>query len=90
MLRSVVTVCLSLFSGYVRIGLVFSAWAASETPSVFVPLHSVFTALDGKKADNMVETLMLRMFAFHLFLLFAAYNTAFKEFNMVFPSAGRR
>ncbi|XP_011617280.1 uncharacterized protein [Takifugu rubripes] len=33
--------------GYVRIGLVFAAWAASETPSVFVPLYSVFIALDG-------------------------------------------
>ncbi|KAM9359104.1 uncharacterized protein ABDE67_002251 [Symphorus nematophorus] len=33
--------------GYIRIGLVFAAWAAYETPSLFVPLYSVSIALDG-------------------------------------------
>lgn len=47
-----------LFSGYVRIGLVLAAWAVSETPSVFVCLHSVFIALDGKKIGNFVKAMM--------------------------------
>ncbi|XP_030299274.1 uncharacterized protein LOC115597481 [Sparus aurata] len=33
--------------GYIRIGLVLAAWAASGTPALFVPLFSVSTALDG-------------------------------------------
>ncbi|CAK6970335.1 CDP-diacylglycerol--inositol 3-phosphatidyltransferase [Scomber scombrus] len=33
--------------GYFRIGLVLAAWAAFETPAVFVPLYSLSTALDG-------------------------------------------
>uniref|UniRef100_A0A3B4VIE3 CDP-diacylglycerol--inositol 3-phosphatidyltransferase n=1 Tax=Seriola dumerili TaxID=41447 RepID=A0A3B4VIE3_SERDU len=33
--------------GYIRIGLVFAAWRAFETPAVFVPLYSVSIALDG-------------------------------------------
>ncbi|KAM8768529.1 uncharacterized protein AB9X84_022727 isoform 1-T1 [Acanthopagrus schlegelii] len=33
--------------GYIRIGLVLAAWAASETPALFVPLYSASTALDG-------------------------------------------
>ncbi|XP_076590926.1 uncharacterized protein LOC143323147 [Chaetodon auriga] len=33
--------------GYIRIGLVFAAWAVYETPAVFVSLYSVFIALDG-------------------------------------------
>ncbi|XP_053278765.1 CDP-diacylglycerol--glycerol-3-phosphate 3-phosphatidyltransferase [Pleuronectes platessa] len=33
--------------GYIRIGLVFAAWAAYETPAAFVPLYAVFIALDG-------------------------------------------
>ncbi|XP_078022981.1 uncharacterized protein LOC117259843 isoform X1 [Epinephelus lanceolatus] len=33
--------------GYIRIGLVLSAWAAFETPAVFVSLYSIFIALDG-------------------------------------------
>ncbi|XP_073347014.1 uncharacterized protein [Pagrus major] len=33
--------------GYIRVGLVFAAWAAYETPAVFVPLYSASTALDG-------------------------------------------
>uniref|UniRef100_A0A3B4ZN97 Uncharacterized protein n=1 Tax=Stegastes partitus TaxID=144197 RepID=A0A3B4ZN97_9TELE len=33
--------------GYVRIGLVFAAWAAYDTPALFVALYSVSIALDG-------------------------------------------
>ncbi|XP_042343139.1 uncharacterized protein si:ch1073-145m9.1 isoform X2 [Plectropomus leopardus] len=33
--------------GYVRIGLVLAAWAAYETPAVFVCLYSLSIALDG-------------------------------------------
>ncbi|KAM9318966.1 uncharacterized protein KZ484_023277 isoform 2-T2 [Pholidichthys leucotaenia] len=33
--------------GYIRIGLVFAAWAAHETPAVFVPLYLVCIVLDG-------------------------------------------
>ncbi|KAM4566168.1 CDP-diacylglycerol--glycerol-3-phosphate 3-phosphatidyltransferase [Odontesthes bonariensis] len=33
--------------GYARISLVFAAWAACETPALFLLLYSVFTALDG-------------------------------------------
>ncbi|XP_040901530.1 uncharacterized protein si:ch1073-145m9.1 isoform X1 [Toxotes jaculatrix] len=33
--------------GYIRIGLVLAAWAACETPAVFVPFYSVSIALDG-------------------------------------------
>lgn len=33
--------------GYFRIGLVFAAWAAHETPATFVLLYSIFIALDG-------------------------------------------
>uniref|UniRef100_A0A3Q1FXI6 Uncharacterized LOC110955868 n=1 Tax=Acanthochromis polyacanthus TaxID=80966 RepID=A0A3Q1FXI6_9TELE len=33
--------------GYIRIGLVFAAWAAYNTPALFVPLYSVSIALDG-------------------------------------------
>ncbi|XP_049432798.1 uncharacterized protein si:ch1073-145m9.1 isoform X1 [Epinephelus fuscoguttatus] len=33
--------------GYIRIGLVLAAWAAFETPAVFVSLYSIFIALDG-------------------------------------------
>ncbi|KAF3847248.1 hypothetical protein F7725_020276, partial [Dissostichus mawsoni] len=32
---------------YFRIGLVFAAWAAHETPATFVLLYSIFIALDG-------------------------------------------
>ncbi|XP_072249273.1 CDP-diacylglycerol--glycerol-3-phosphate 3-phosphatidyltransferase isoform X2 [Leuresthes tenuis] len=34
-------------TGYTRISLVFAAWAACETPALFMLLYSVFTALDG-------------------------------------------
>ncbi|XP_023145082.2 uncharacterized protein si:ch1073-145m9.1 isoform X2 [Amphiprion ocellaris] len=33
--------------GYIRIGLVFAAWAAYDTPALFVLLYSVSIALDG-------------------------------------------
>ncbi|XP_040050511.1 uncharacterized protein LOC120829924 [Gasterosteus aculeatus] len=33
--------------GYLRIGLVFAAWASWETPAVFIPLYSTHVALDG-------------------------------------------
>ncbi|CAG6007166.1 unnamed protein product [Menidia menidia] len=33
--------------GYIRISLVFAAWAVYERPALFVPLYSVFAALDG-------------------------------------------
>ncbi|XP_059186700.1 uncharacterized protein si:ch1073-145m9.1 [Centropristis striata] len=33
--------------GYIRIGLVFAAWAAYKTPAVFVCLYSIFIAFDG-------------------------------------------
>ncbi|XP_069022612.1 CDP-diacylglycerol--serine O-phosphatidyltransferase [Embiotoca jacksoni] len=33
--------------GYVRLGLVLAAWAAFNTPAVFIPLYSVSAALDG-------------------------------------------
>lgn len=33
--------------GYIRIGLVFAAWAAREIPAVFVSLYSIYAALDG-------------------------------------------
>ncbi|XP_025754288.1 uncharacterized protein si:ch1073-145m9.1 isoform X2 [Oreochromis niloticus] len=32
--------------GYIRIGLVFAAWAAYETPVVFLPLYSLCVSLD--------------------------------------------
>ncbi|KAL6115621.1 uncharacterized protein ACO6RY_00425 [Pungitius sinensis] len=33
--------------GYMRIGLVFAAWASWETPGVFMALYSTHVALDG-------------------------------------------
>lgn len=47
----VLHVCLS---GYIRIGLVFAAWAAHETPAVFVSLYSLSIALDGKASVHLV------------------------------------
>ncbi|XP_028276296.1 uncharacterized protein LOC114445432 [Parambassis ranga] len=33
--------------GYIRVSLVFAAWAAYETPAVFVPLYTASVVLDG-------------------------------------------
>ncbi|KAM6987976.1 uncharacterized protein LKV04_010742 [Tautogolabrus adspersus] len=33
--------------GYVRIGLLITAWAAYETPAFFISFYSIFIALDG-------------------------------------------
>lgn len=43
----------SSLSGYFRIGLVLAAWAACDTPAVFVSLYSVSIALDGKGSVNL-------------------------------------
>lgn len=39
---------------------------------------------------NVYINILKVLLALHLFLPYAVYNTAFKEFNMVFPSADRR
>ncbi|XP_039478558.1 CDP-diacylglycerol--inositol 3-phosphatidyltransferase 1 [Oreochromis aureus] len=44
--------------GYIRIGLVFAAWAAYETPVVFLPLYSLTSldAVDGWLARRLGQT----------------------------------
>lgn len=44
----------------------FAAWAAYETPAVFVSLYSIVIALDGKVSVNLIGLLFFFLYIYML------------------------